>query len=246
MAKQAPVIWQRLQTAAQRQLRALDHEGIARAAIQIADAEGLRAVTMRKVASRLDRGTMSLYRYVNGKDDLVELMYDTALAEVVPDHDPGGDWRADLAEVARRIRQTMHHHPWMADLTMRSNLGPNAVATLEYAMTAVDGLGLDIDGMMDLYATVQQFTMGFVQAELAQFEHQRRTGMDEQTWQRHLGPHVTGLISSGQHPYLKRIVEDAEDVPDQDKVFERRLNKVLDGLTPTPSPPRPPTQRPTD
>jgi hypothetical protein len=84
--------------------------------------------------------------------------------------------------------------------------------------------------MLDLASTAQQFTQGFVQAELAETQAQQRTGMDTETWRAHLAPFFTELLLSGKHPYLERLIRDAEDFPDPDVVFERRLGMVLDGL----------------
>src|SRR3954453_8973113 len=79
---------------------ALGREQIVRAAMEIADAEGLEAISMRRVAAGLGAGTMSLYWYVAGKDELLDLMVDAAFGEFrIPDR-PTGDWRADLRLIA--------------------------------------------------------------------------------------------------------------------------------------------------
>jgi Tetracyclin repressor-like, C-terminal domain len=78
--------------------------------------------------------------------------------------------------------------------------------------------------------SVQAFVLGFVQAELADRAAQQATGMTEQEWRQRMAPYVTALIATGKYPYLDRIVRDAEDFPDPDELFERRLGYVLDGL----------------
>src|SRR5437016_6689746 len=85
---------------------------IAAAAVAIADAEGIEAVSMRRVAAEIGAGTMSLYRYVPRKEDLVDLMIDQVSAEQLAP-DPTGDVRADLVEAARRQRALIHRHPWL-------------------------------------------------------------------------------------------------------------------------------------
>jgi hypothetical protein len=97
-------------------------------------------------------------------------------------------------------------------------------------MASVDQLGLGVDAMLDLSSTTQQFTQGFVQAELAETQAQQRTGMDIDAWRAHLTPFFIQLLASGKHPYLERLIRDAEDFPDPDVQFERRLGMVLDGL----------------
>src|SRR5690348_15466784 len=100
-------IWRR---AAERRRAGLDGDRIAAAALRIADAEGLAAVSMRRVAAELDAGTMSLYRHVSGRDDVVELIVDAAYGSEPPPA-PTGDWRADLRALAGRTRRIMLAHP---------------------------------------------------------------------------------------------------------------------------------------
>ena len=94
----------------------------------------------------------------------------------------------------------------------------------------MDGLGLGIDGMLDLLSTAVAFTRGFVVQELGEVEAQRRSGLDFAAYQRRAGPYITQLLQEGRLPYLRRVIVEAEDLPDPDVVFERRLAMVLDGL----------------
>lgn len=226
-----PVIWERLQRPPRGPQPALSHEAIVRAAIEIADAEGLDAVTMRRLAAHLDAGTMSLYRYVSRKDDLIELMVDHVIGELLPVA-PSGDWRADLAAMARTSRGVALRHPWSAPLisTARPSMGPNQMRQIEQFMGCLDGLGLDVDGMLDLVTTVQAFVTGVVQAELAEQEARRRSGVTLEEFRMRMVPYLEGVLATGEHPWLERIIVEAEDFPDADVVFERRLGYVLDGL----------------
>jgi AcrR family transcriptional regulator len=230
-AAPSPVIWSRLDRSARRPQPSLTHEQIVRAAIQIADTEGVEAFSMRKVASRLGAGTMSLYRYVATKDDLLDLMVDTAIGEEAPPDRPSGDWRAELAGLARRSRRLGLRHPWVIGFVVgRPNLGPNSLRLLEYSMASVDGLDLDVDGMLDMISTVSAFVAGFVQTELAEAEARRRTNLTEEQWRARMAPYIRDLVATGRYPFLERIVVEAEDYPDVDATFERRLSLVLDGL----------------
>ncbi len=93
-----PVIWARLPAPSGAPARKLDYEAITAAAIEIADENGLDAVTMRNVANRLGRGAMSLYRHIASKDELFELMYDAALGELELEARDETAWREGLAE----------------------------------------------------------------------------------------------------------------------------------------------------
>ena len=99
--------------------RAVRARGLSRAdivdiAVAIADAEGTPAVSMRRIAKDLQVGVMSLYWYIESKEDLHQLMLETVQAEIKA-ADPTGDWRADLTFYARNTRAAMHRHPWAMD-----------------------------------------------------------------------------------------------------------------------------------
>jgi AcrR family transcriptional regulator len=232
-----PVIWARLSSQGRGPVRTLDYSAITAAAVALADEAGVDAVSMRKLAGRLDHSPMSLYRHIGSKDDLTELMYDAVLGELDLAGIPSGDWRADVARLARQIRRLHHVHPWIARFGHRPTLGPHARRFLEAGLACVDGIGLDIDGMLDVLSTALQFTRGFVVQELGEVDAQRHTGLDLAAYRRSTGPYLTQLLQQGKFPYLERLIVEAEDFPDPDVVFERRLAMVLDGLAAGIAPP---------
>lgn len=225
-----PLIWQRLSAQGRGPARLVDHVTITATAIQIADEEGLDAVTMRAVAAKLGRAPMSLYRHVGNRDDLTELMYDAALGELDLERDTDAGWRDNLADLVRKLRQLYHRHPWISSLGQRPMLGPNSIRLLEYSIGCVDDGILSVDQLMDTLSTTLEFTTGFVQEELAERAAQARSGIDAEGWHEHTRGYVMELIESGEHPYFERFIREAEDFPDQDTVFERRLSMVLDGV----------------
>ncbi len=99
------MIWARLHRSARGQRPSLTHEVITRVAIEIADADGIEALSMRKVASRLGAGTMSLYRYVATKQDVLDLMVDAVIGEVDQPGRESGNWNLELAHIAQRTRR---------------------------------------------------------------------------------------------------------------------------------------------
>src|SRR5262245_25957268 len=110
------VIWARPDRAGRGPRPAHSRAAIAAAAVRIADAEGLDAVSMRRLAAELGAGATSLYRYVARKDDLLDLMVDAVVGEGPPPAAPSGDWRADLREIAYSTRALILRHPWAAML----------------------------------------------------------------------------------------------------------------------------------
>jgi AcrR family transcriptional regulator len=223
-------LWDRVGRQAQPPRVALSYLRIALAGIEIADAEGLDAVSMRRVAMGVDAGAMSLYRYVNSRDDLVELMVDEVYS-AFPSAPRSGDWRMDLAEAARRIRDVTLTHPWLAGRSVpRIGLGPNLLRMLESTLALVDGYGLTVDRMLDVLETLQAFVHGYVLDEITEQEAQRHTGLTLSQAQQQQESHVRRIMESGRYPQFARVVTDSADDLDPHVVFERRLRYILDGL----------------
>jgi AcrR family transcriptional regulator len=137
------------------------------AAIRVADADGLPAVTMRRIAAEIGAGAMSLYTYVPDKDRLVDLMVDrvggTRTAAVQT-----GDWRADLLALAGAQRSLMLAHPWLAAaLPGRRLTGRNMLGYLEEGLAALAPTGLDGPTKLEVIALVTGFVAAFVTGELA-------------------------------------------------------------------------------
>lgn len=119
-------------------------EEILRAAVAVADADGLGAVSMARVAAELGHATMALYRHVRSKDELLALMADAALE--VPPELPAGGWRVGLETWARAIVAVSQRHPWMARLPVGGPpSGPGSLAWLDRALGALEGTPL-LDG----------------------------------------------------------------------------------------------------
>jgi AcrR family transcriptional regulator len=227
-----PVVWMLPDRPGRGPKPAHSREQITAAAIGIADAEGLGAVTMRRVAAEIGSGTMTLYRYVPTKDHLLDLMIDATEGELSLPDVPPADWRAGLRAVACMQRGRLLRHPWLASLESgRPSFGPNSLRNLERGFGMLDGLGLDIDQMMVLVSTLLAFVRGAVIAELAEQEAQRRTGLNTQQWQARMAPYVAMLVASGKYPAFSRIITDAK-LPHSsvDEGFGLGLELVLDGL----------------
>src|SRR6266498_3182865 len=106
------------------------------AAVAIGDAEGIEAVSMRRVAAALRSGTASLYRSIDGREELLDLMVDAVFGD--DPHPPlSGSWRVDLTAFARQLRVLLRRHPWLGpQITGRPTLGPHALCHYEFALTA--------------------------------------------------------------------------------------------------------------
>ncbi|MCI3275344.1 TetR/AcrR family transcriptional regulator [Streptomyces cylindrosporus] len=206
----------------------LDRERIVAAAVALADEGGLEAVSLRKVAARLNAGPMRLYGYIATKEDLFDLMVDEVQAEILPEELPG-DWREAQRVLALRTRRTVLRHEWLADLLGgRPTLGPNGLAVTEAKLAALDGLA-DIDTVVRAVDTVSAYVIGALRREIASLRAERATGMSKDDWRRASGPHVTKMLATGRFPALSRFVHDATDV-DAETSFVTGLDWILDAV----------------
>lgn len=209
---------------------------IAWAAIAIADDDGIDAVTMRRVARQLGTGAMSLYRYVDSKDALYDVMIDEMLGYMVAGQESdvherfSGDWRTDLRMIAHGNRQLQLRHPWFPKLTaIRPVAGPNMLAVVESGMSTLDGLGLEIDDMMEICNLVIHWVTGFVQDELGGLQTQQRTGLSEAELQRDTAGHLSEALTAEEHPYVHRIMREGKPRT-ADERFDRALDWLIAGF----------------
>lgn len=224
-------IWERLD--APRGTRAtLTHEGIAEAAVALADAEGLDAVSMRKLAERLGVATMALYRYVNSKDELLELMTDAVIPSEGLVADPY-DWRAVFREAARRRRATALAHPWLpaAQAQVPTTLTPSRNRTLERALEALEPLPLTGDQKMQLIRALDAYARGAADGEVNQRTMLERRGYGADGDVRLLlRSNMQWLLRSGRYPLFAKLVTDGLEPVDAEGEFELGLEAMLDGL----------------
>ncbi|MBQ1020737.1 TetR/AcrR family transcriptional regulator C-terminal domain-containing protein [Micromonospora sp. D93] len=206
----------------------LDREQIIAAALALADEGGLEAVSVRKVAARLNAGPMRLYGYISSKDELFDLMVDEVHAEILPPEQPG-DWREALRVLAHRTRQAALRHVWLVDLLGgRPTLGPNGLAVTEATLAALDGLA-DIDTVLRAVGTVSAYVTGAIRHEIANLRAERATGLSKRDWQRASGPHVMKMLATGRFPALSKAVHDGTEV-DAEESFATGLDWVLDAV----------------
>jgi AcrR family transcriptional regulator len=169
----ATAIWDRPEPAARRPRFSRDQ--IAAAALAIADSEGFEAVTMRRIAGALGAGTMSLYRYIETKDDLLALIDDAILGEAVVSGELPADWRDAIALIARRSVQAYLRHPWAIQALQGRSApsgaaGPNALRHFEQCLAALARSPLSQPARLDLLGIVDDYVYGHAlrAAELAE------------------------------------------------------------------------------
>ncbi|WP_149550703.1 TetR/AcrR family transcriptional regulator [Streptomyces marokkonensis] len=231
-AAEPEVIWARPERTGRGPRPAYTRADIAAAAVRIADAEGLDAVSMRRVAAELGCGTMSLYNYVPRKEDLYELMVDAAGGE----HElwePSGDWRADMLRVAHQTRALMHRHPWLPRLMSPVyGFSPNALRYLEHCLACLDPLPEPYGTKLELIAMLNGIVTTYVTNELATDERTRSLPWSQERENAIRIAYLGGRIATGEYPRMAAaFAEDAGPI-DLEAVFERALGRMLDGFGP--------------
>jgi AcrR family transcriptional regulator len=198
---------------------------IAAAAMEIADAEGLPAVTMRPVAAALGTGPASLYRYVRTRDELIDLMVDAANGEIDLSGIPSGDWRADLLTLARRTRGVYLKHPWLLETAETPRpISPSVADYLEAALTALEGAGIDTRTMFEAIGVLNALVVMLTRAELTAAD--REAALQHERFFLRIAeggahPHIVAALSAGAAEAER---EDAE------RQFDRVVTRVLRGL----------------
>lgn len=204
---------------------------IVEAAVTVADAEGLSAVSMRRVASEVGVATMSLYRHIADKDALVMRMMDAVLAEwTVPDDPPDG-WRERLEVAARQLWKIARRHPWLAPAlsVTRPQAVPNALPLGEWVLSTLSSQGLDMDTTFTAHITLFNYVRGVAINIEMEAEAQAQSGMDNEEWMTDQEPALVEMMTAGRFPTFARLIEMDYDFS-LDRLFEFGLQRLLDGL----------------
>ena len=147
-------------------MASLDVEAIIDTAVSLADDAGLEAVTLRRIATRLSVTPMALYRYVDGKDELLDAMADRLYEELVTPAGEDGDWWQELARLARSTRRVLLARPWAAPLFARPLAGPNARALDEALQGALRTAGFSAAEARELHDQLSNIVFALVAPEL--------------------------------------------------------------------------------
>jgi AcrR family transcriptional regulator len=234
-------IWARPEPSGRR--APISRADIAEAGIAVADAEGIDAVSMRRVARELGLGTMSLYHYVHGKDELIDLMSDAILGrQLVDDAELHKGWRPALRAIAVATRSNFERHPWILGAMQprpRAVPGPNSLRHFDQSVGAVADLDVDLETKLEIVTLIDDYVFGFsLRAYLAGLE--QRVEEEEPGWVQAVFDYMAVELETGAYPNVERIVEENRAAGGKDEDlstmalaegrFERGLEYVLDGI----------------
>ncbi len=228
-----PPIWARPEPRGRGQRPALSRKQIVDVALEIADEEGLEAVSMRRLARELCAGAMSIYHYFQSREELLDLMGDTIAGELLVEHVPS-DWREALRAIAHHSREAFKRHPWLLlTLQERPRVSPNMMRHVEQSAKSVMGLadrGIEPALLTALVLAVDDYTIGHALRELhAADAEDRGRGLAKRFREEADEPYVRYLLESGEFPILAQFVAQDGAPPAADR-FDDGLDWMLDGF----------------
>ncbi len=211
-------------------------EQIARTALEVADAEGVEALSMRRVADQLGAGTMTLYYYVRDKEDLLTLVEDALMGEICDACDPlPKAWRAAVSKLATAARATYLRHAWALRSPTGLRVKPNGLRHVEQSLQAVASLDLPMSKKHEILSIVDDYVFGHCAGLLrrrSQPQLVRKTA-------RALGQAMKEVLDAGDYPQLRAMIGDGDPVEafvknstfmTEESHFEIGLEALLDGL----------------
>ena len=212
---------------------ALTLSRIVRAAIRVADAEGLEAISMARVAAEAGTAPMSLYRHVSGKEQLLELMGDAAWGAPPPSPAPGESWREGLSRWTWTMRRAAARHPWAARLPITSlPVLPNQVGWFENALSCMRDTGLSEARKASVILLLSGYVRNVATTEMDIAAAMRDSGLAPDAWMARYGTLLRELTDAERFPALTAFLDagvfDVADGPDDEFVFG--LERILDGV----------------
>jgi AcrR family transcriptional regulator len=217
-------------------------EEIAAAAVRIADTEGIDALSMRRLATELGSGTMTLYHYVRTKDELLALVSDAVMGEIVlpPEALPADDWRAAMTAIAHTSRAALERHLWIFDIVDDPAAGPNGVRHFDQSLQAVASMPGTLRDKFDVIFAVDEYVFGYCLH--ARDDHvSARAADDADTIS-----YIAELVSGGDYPQIQALIDELgldaawttiEEHSRDTARFDRNLRRLLDGLAADVDPP---------
>jgi AcrR family transcriptional regulator len=209
----------------------LDREKITAATVRLLDAEGLAKFSMRRLAAELDVTAMSLYWYVDTKDDLLELALDSVYREITPPREEGTHWHDRLRELATTYRELLVRHVWVSPLAGHFlNIGPHSMLFSYAVQDVIRATGLPLHRQTGALSAVFQFVYGFGTIEGHFVQRSAAAGLSQDEFFQQ----AMGTIRA--QPQFSRMVESSQDLMDArggdtvEEMRERDFTFALDLL----------------
>lgn len=228
VAAEVSWLWESQTRARRRPRPELSLQLIVRAGIELADSEGLAAVAMARIADSLGAGTMSLYRYVPNKTQLVRAMLDTAIGQPPPTIPAA--WQTQLRAWAVSLGAMIVAHPWMLPLlNERRAMGPNELAWFESALAVATSAGFTPRMAVQVVFAINSYVRGTAGDRARMSETERDTGVSEDEWRDPYLDALTRVVDEQRYPTLSVAL--AAGALSRPAYFEYGLDRLLEGIT---------------
>jgi AcrR family transcriptional regulator len=203
----------------------LTRERVLRAAIALADEGGVEGLSMRRLADELGVKAMSLYNHIANKEDLLEGILDTALAEIAVPR-PDADWRTQIREIAVSAHETMLKHSWAADLAVRAKQGPGRLRYGDSLLGCLRNAGFSKELTFHAYHIVESYIQGYTALVL------NYRSVDLSQFDDVVARFVRGDYAADFPHFTEHALQHMQPEPGQDDVnaYELGLDLILDGL----------------
>ena len=230
-----PSVWTRPQRS-RRDQPALSRDQIVSAALELLDTEGIDALSMRKLGTRLNAGATSMYSHVANKDELIELVVDHVYGEVdLTGIEGTTDWRAAVNRIAHGLRDGFLRHPWIASVLGQvgtASLGPNLLRLSEALLGVFEEGGYSLEAAAQGMNTVSGYVIGVASTEAAWLTLLARSGQSQQEWVERFWPAAEQAVRG--YPRMRRLYTAQREGFDVDSnrgdSFDEGLACILDGL----------------
>jgi AcrR family transcriptional regulator len=232
LRRRSELLWENRSRPTRGPKPALTPDDVIQAAIDIADEDGLSAVTMQAVTARLGYTTMAIYRYFPSKEALYDAIVDAGMGQPPAPATPRGSWRDDLTRLAHAKRAMFCARPWLAELPfVAAPHGPNWLSWLEAALDALARTGLSAPDMGQMLSVIDGYTRG-ASDTVVSLARARARGVSEAEWAAAVGADLGRAIGDPRFPHFAALLTTPSTGKSKtmDESFDFGLQRVLDGI----------------
>lgn len=232
LRRRSQLLWEDRAPATRGPKAAVTPDDVVQAAMGIADADGLAAVTMNAVATRLGFTTMALYRYFPSKETLLDAVIDAGTGRPPPFAEPRADWRAEVVQWAHARRATLCARPWLAELPfVAAPHGPNWLLWLEAIADSLSRTGLGAQDIGAMLSIVDGYTRGASDTAVS-LARARARGVSDAEWAAGVGADLGRAIGDPRFPHFAALITAPSSGRPRtlEEGFEFGLQRVMDGI----------------
>lgn len=232
LRRRSELLWEDRARSTRGPKAALTPEDVVQAAMHIADADGLAAVTMQAVAAKIGFTTMATYRYFPNKETLIDAIVDAALGSPPAPSQPRAGWREEVAEWSRAKRAMLCARPWLAELPfVAAPHGPNWLSWLEALADPLFTTGLRAPEVGEMISVIDGFTRGASDTAVS-LARSRARGISDQQWAAAVGADLGRAVGDPRYPKFAALLTTPSDGAPRsmDQSFDFCLQRVLDGV----------------